>query len=191
MALSKAMECPVCFEVCASNVIICKSGHGACQECARTLRGRPCHTCRGPLIRDFIPNRPLDGTATPFQTMEAELTNVKAELHHERTAHEGLQLEFAQFKSHYEELMKDIESQMPDRKRRRASEVGEPSGSAPPLVGKTIQICGLITRPDLNGQYGTLQGPYGSTGRLVVRLEGGHLVALTRAAVERCIELVE
>ena len=189
---SKAMECPICFEVCDKNVIICKSGHGACVNCAATLRGSPCHTCRGPLSRSFTPNHPFNGAVTGFQKMEQELRDTQAQLQRERAVRNELEFEFAQYKSKYEGLMQDIEGQLPGNKRRR-SEVGE-SSTAPlrdGIIGRSIQISGLVASAAYNGKKGIVQGPHGDTGRLVVRLEDDRLVAMNREAIERCIEVLE
>ena len=194
--LSKTMECPICLEVRDKNVIICKSGHGACEDCAATLRGSRCHTCRGALLRSFLPNHPFNGTVPAFQEMEQELRDTHKELQKERTARNETEIEFAQYKSQHEGLMQDIEAQLPGNKRRR-SEVGESSTAmlaAPSrdgMIGRSIQISGLVRSAAYNGKKGIVQGPHGDTGKLVVRLEEGKLVAMSHDAIERCIEVLE
>ena len=92
--------------------------------------------------------------------------------------------------------MQDIEAQLPGNKRRR-SEVGESSAAmlaAPSrdgMIGRSIQISGLVRSAAYNGKKGIVQGPHGDTGKLVVRLEEGRLVAMSHEAIERCIEVLE
>ena len=188
---SKAVECAICMEASESNVIICLQGHGACEDCAPSLRGHRCHSCRQGLIRTFIPNLPLNDTVSAVQTMEQELSNLNAQLHQEREARHQVELEYAQYKSEYEGLMQDVEAQLGSKRRR--SERGE-SSTAPSyneLIGRSIEISGLKQDTAYNGKKGVIQGPHGDGGRLLVQLDNGRHLAMTRALIEQCIHVLE
>lgn len=196
-AFAKLMECPVCFDVCESNVIICKSGHGACNDCASTLRGSRCHTCRQPLIRTFLPNRQFDDAVAALPRIQKELSDTDAQLQLERTARNSLEYDFAQYKSKHDDLMADIESQLPSgltgRKRSRA-EGGESStsGMYGHLMGRTIEISGLVRSTEYNGKRGMVREPYANdSGKLVVALEDGRFVAIRAHIIERSIEVLD
>ena len=193
---SKAMECSVCLEPCGNNVILCKNGHGACNDCATRLR-RSCHMCRGRLLPTFLPNRPLDGVVASFQALEHERCAVEARLETERVARSQVEYDFAQFKSKYEGLMQAVERQTPGNNgsnKRPRSGAGESSSAAlcSELIGRTMEIRGLVRSTHHNGKRGTVHGPYENIdGGLVVQLEDGRQVAMSRDAIERCIEVLE
>ena len=93
--------------------------------------------------------------------------------------------------------MADIESQLPSgltgRKRSRA-EGGESStsGMYGHLMGRTIEISGLVRSTEYNGKRGMVREPYANdSGKLVVALEDGRFVAIRAHIIERSIEVLD
>ena len=76
------MDCPLCLEECEHSVILCKNGHSVCTICKdgrgfRTSLAHRCPTCREPLLRTFIPNRPLDQALVMIRAKEKEIGDAK------------------------------------------------------------------------------------------------------------------
>ena len=61
-ALFKHLECPVCLEVKADTLTICKSGHACCRGCYGAMNGNRCPTCREYVIGP-VPNQPVNALA--------------------------------------------------------------------------------------------------------------------------------
>ena len=61
-ALFKHLECPVCLDVKADTLTICKSGHVCCSGCFRAMNGNRCPTCREFVIGP-VPCQPINSLA--------------------------------------------------------------------------------------------------------------------------------
>ena len=61
-ALFKHLECPICLDVKADTLTICKSGHVCCKGCFHSMNGNRCPTCREFIIGP-VPNQPINALA--------------------------------------------------------------------------------------------------------------------------------
>ena len=66
VALLDNLNCPVCLEIKADTLIVCKYGHALCKNCAvETKRFNPsCPTCRVPFLSEPVICQPINALAS-------------------------------------------------------------------------------------------------------------------------------